>query len=114
MNERDSETLLRHAGFLRALARALLADEHGADDAVQDTWVRALERPPRDARRSRSWLARVLRNVIVDRRRSDAARARRDRAMVPPGGGGDAAADAVARDEMQRRVAHTVAAHDEP
>ena len=42
----DPRELLQHAGFLSRLAHQLLRDEHAALDAVQDTYVAALERPP--------------------------------------------------------------------
>lgn len=68
--------LLEQAAFLRALARRLVQDPGEAEDLVQETWVRALERPPRRAGALRSWLARVLRNLAANRAR---ARVRRDR-----------------------------------
>ncbi len=58
----DVSALLRHRDFLRALTRALVADEHLADDAVQQTWLAALQTPPRSAAASRAWLARVAAN----------------------------------------------------
>jgi len=39
----SAESLLVHAGWVQRLARALAADHHRAEDAVQDTWVAALE-----------------------------------------------------------------------
>ena len=38
--------LLGHADWARRLARELTADEGRAEDAVQDAYVAALERPP--------------------------------------------------------------------
>jgi len=38
----DSEALVRHAEFLRAVARRLLRREDGVDDLVQETYVAAL------------------------------------------------------------------------
>ena len=35
----DLEEALRHADFLRGLARGLLGDEDLAQDVVQDAWV---------------------------------------------------------------------------
>lgn len=40
------DALLRHQDFVRRLARALLRDEHEADDAVQEVWLRALAALP--------------------------------------------------------------------
>lgn len=39
------EVLLEHQGFVSALARCLLFDEHAAADIVQETWKTALDRP---------------------------------------------------------------------
>ncbi|MEM8711027.1 MAG: sigma-70 family RNA polymerase sigma factor [Planctomycetota bacterium] len=57
---------------LRALARALVHDEHTADDAVQDAWAAILERPPKDVESTPSWLKQVLRHRVaaILRRRS--------------------------------------------
>jgi RNA polymerase sigma-70 factor (ECF subfamily) len=77
------EALLAHHSFLVSLARSLVGDEHAAEDAVQETWVRALERPPRSASGARAWLARVTasraRNSIrgASRRRAREARGAR-------------------------------------
>ena len=57
------ESLLEHGPRLRALARRLVHDEHAADDLVQETWVRAVERGPASGATPWQWLARVLRNL---------------------------------------------------
>lgn len=57
------EQLLAHADWVRALARALVADPAGADDLVQETWLAALDRPPAHAQDLRAWLGTVLRNL---------------------------------------------------
>ena len=62
------EELLEHAPFLERLARALEADEHGARDLLQETWLHALRRPPRHGANPRAWLARVLRRTHAHRR----------------------------------------------
>ena len=62
-----------HALWLRRLARALVADDHIAEDLSQDAWLAAIERPAR-RRSMRAWLATVLRNRVRDtHRRNDAA-----------------------------------------
>jgi len=40
------EALLRYDDWVRALLKRMIADEHAAEDATQDLWVAALERPP--------------------------------------------------------------------
>lgn len=77
-------TLLQHAGFVRALATSLLRDPDRADDVVQETFVRALEQPPRDAGRLRSWLARIAERLAWRTRRSDSRRARRELRAARP------------------------------
>jgi len=57
------DELIEHAGYLEQLSRALVADEHTARDLVQETWRRALERPPRHGANPRAWLAQVLRRT---------------------------------------------------
>jgi RNA polymerase sigma-70 factor (ECF subfamily) len=79
----DPELLLAHAGFVRSVARSLLRDGSAVDDVVQQTWLTALERPPRDAGALRRWLARVVRSVARESRRSDERRARREIASAP-------------------------------
>ncbi len=77
----DSAALLAEAGWLRSLAWHLVQDPEGADDLVQDTWRRALERPAVtraamvDPKGARFWLARVMRNLAKNRRRDSDVRA---------------------------------------
>jgi RNA polymerase sigma-70 factor (ECF subfamily) len=60
------ERFLVHGEALQRLARAL--DREDADDLVQDTWLRVLDRPA-EAEDPRGWLRGVLRNVWrMDRR----------------------------------------------
>src|SRR6185295_9569111 len=72
------ELLLRHAGFLRRLARDLVGDPAAADDAVQDVWLRALEKPPRHGSNVRGWLRVVLTNLVRTRARDDSRRSARE------------------------------------
>src|SRR5262245_20550915 len=58
----DLETLLGHADFVRALARALLSDPDSVEEVVQRTWIAALERPPATAGTLKGWLSTVVRN----------------------------------------------------
>lgn len=61
-----------HDAYLRSLARRLLTGAHAgvAEDAVHDTWLRFLRRPPALDRPVRPWLARVLRNRSLELRRT--------------------------------------------
>lgn len=77
-------TLLEHEGFVRAIARELLADSTAADDVVQDIWVKFLERAPARPRSVRGWLARVTRHRASDLRREQIRRERREQASARP------------------------------
>lgn len=67
----DLEQIAPHIPRLRRYARALVGDQHGADDLVQDTLERALTkrhlwRPGSDLR---AWLFTVMHNVFVNQLR---------------------------------------------
>lgn len=101
MTSIDTERLLGQTAWLRALAMSLLGDEQLADDVVQDTWVAALARPPRDVCSDaglRGWLARVARNAAHMRVRTDRRRLQRERSVARIEGvpGADAAFERLA------------------
>jgi len=93
------EELQQHADSVRALARRLLCDEHAAEDVVQDTWVLALERPPRELESSESlgsWLRSVARNLVRRQVRGRERREQRERERSRPeasGSGEDQSAE---------------------
>jgi RNA polymerase sigma-70 factor (ECF subfamily) len=61
-----------HADFLRGYAYRLTGSVADAHDLVQETFVRAIERPPLDTTASwRPWLVRVATNLWRDRRRRE-------------------------------------------
>ncbi|MCP3916796.1 MAG: sigma-70 family RNA polymerase sigma factor [bacterium] len=60
----DLSELLVHKRYLESLALALAGDEEAAADVVQETWLAAIEHPPRDRSNLRSWLRTVARNVV--------------------------------------------------
>lgn len=75
-----TEELLAHAGWLHGLACQLAGDGSLAEDAVQETWLTALRgRRPR-AGSERPWLARVLRNSLLQGWRKDRSRTDREQA----------------------------------
>jgi RNA polymerase sigma-70 factor (ECF subfamily) len=61
----------QHRARLFGLAWCLTASAAEAEDAVQETFLRALRAPSPevDAERARSWLNRILVNIVRDRRR---------------------------------------------
>ncbi len=107
----DPHDLLKHAGFLRALALGLLRDEHLAEDVVQDSLAAALVAGER--RKWRSWLGAVARNIASKVRRGERRREARGRRGARPESL-PSAADLAAQLELQRRVVAAVSELDEP
>jgi DNA-directed RNA polymerase specialized sigma24 family protein len=107
------ELLLEQVTWIRELAKHLVADESARDDLVQETCMRALERPPRDASRIRHWLASVMRNLVRQNARGDGRRELREErsaareALEPTAG-------LVERVAVQRELVDTVLEIDEP
>jgi len=106
------ELVAQHAGALRSLALSLLRNTHAAEDAVQDTWLRWLQSPPRSADPPSGWLARVLRNRTINEQREAARRLRREHDRATP----ERFDPAVAREREAtlRSVVAAVIALDEP
>lgn len=104
------EELLEHRRWLAALAANLVGGAR-AEDLVQDTFVAALESPPRERRGLRGWLATVLRNRARDEWRREKTEAR---ALERSGRGGESADDVVAAVERGRELARAVLALAEP
>lgn len=67
-----------HHERMRGLARALLRDEHAAEDVVQDAWVRSLQSGPDDPGALRAWLDTVVRRLAFNRLRGATRRTRRE------------------------------------
>jgi RNA polymerase sigma-70 factor, ECF subfamily len=69
-----------HRQFLWGLCYRMTGSAADADDLVQETFVRAIERPPLDMRDGwRAWLARVATNLSID-----ALRRRKRREYIGP------------------------------
>ncbi|MFH2001803.1 MAG: sigma-70 family RNA polymerase sigma factor [Planctomycetota bacterium] len=79
------EELLKHAQFVKSLARSLVWDEHRAADVAQDVWVAALQHPPVPDRPVQSWFAKVTRNLAYLMHRRDTRRAEREREAAQSG-----------------------------
>jgi RNA polymerase sigma-70 factor (ECF subfamily) len=105
--------LLRHASFLRALARGLLQDSDAAEDVVQDTWVAALEAPPKTAFNLRGWLGTVTRHFAIRAHRAEERRELRERAIAVSEAV-SAEHERVDREELLRTVTEAVLALQEP
>jgi RNA polymerase sigma-70 factor (ECF subfamily) len=74
----------RHGASLHALALALLGNDADAADAVQDTWVRVLRRPPAKSGPLGGWLHTILHNTASKLRRGRARRLRREQQAARP------------------------------
>lgn len=106
------EELLGHDAFLRSLARRLIGGERGAEDAVQETWMKTLRRPPRDAATARSWLARVTGRFVLMERRAGGRRRARERAAARPEEV-PSVEEIARREEIRREVLEAVLALEE-
>jgi len=107
------DSLLQHADFLRGIAKGLLRSPDEAEDAVQETWLKALESPPRHTSNLRGWLAAITRNRALLKIRSK-KRAKTREAAAAQAEGLDPTADVAARAETHTQVAAAVRDLDEP
>ena len=104
-----SEALLVHGRFLRELSRALVPDAERAEDLVQDTWVAALEHPPRHGGAPRAWLAQILRRLAIKKGRRESERGAREEAFARAAAREAAAPDALAAElEFAQRLLRSV------
>ncbi|MHC4449739.1 MAG: RNA polymerase sigma factor [Planctomycetota bacterium] len=103
----DASTLLEHRDFVTAVARALLRNESDVEDAVQETYVAALQSDPPRTGRVRPWLGGIARNVARNLRRTRTRRRRREEAVARPD---RAAAQSTEKLRWQQRVVEEVLA----
>src|SRR6185436_8517989 len=99
--------------FLQRLARQLVRGEAAAEDLVQETFVRALERPPSSAAALRAWLASVARRLALNRARGEGRSSAREHQVARPEGV-PSHDEALASLELQERLIAAVKALDEP
>jgi RNA polymerase sigma-70 factor (ECF subfamily) len=99
-----------HAPRLRRLLRGMLADSAAAEDALQATFVKALEKQAeRTTEEPKAWLYRVAVNEALAARRRDKRRAALDRRWIwkPAAETPD---DPLAKRELTERLRSEVAA----
>lgn len=82
MSELDLSVLARERGWLYRLASTLVQDDEEARDLVQQTVLRALQRPTQGGVTTLAWLDRILRNLWIDSVRRRRAHALEDPAAV--------------------------------
>ena len=118
-----TELVARHQGALLRHARALLGEGGGYEDAVQDVFLKLLQKPPQlpaevrgDHERERShllsWLHKVTRNGCMDTLRSETRRKAREEEVAAPETASDGRARGAAlveqadtREAVQRSLA---------
>lgn len=115
----DSQFLVAHRDFLKAIARQLSRDVAAADDAAQEATLVALTHEPRNAGSEvsmRGWLATIARNFALRGRRADALLKRHARDLEhatrrtqPP-----TPEEILEIEQTRRRVVAGVLALDEP
>ncbi len=104
----DNVDLIRdHARFVRNLARRLVFDENAADDIAQQAWLTALQSPPSDFSRIRSWLRTVTGNLARRQSRDTTRRVAREQ-RVAASEGAPATIDLVARESILEKVTEAV------
>jgi RNA polymerase sigma-70 factor (ECF subfamily) len=109
----NTKDLLLHVGWLRRFAVALVKDQDAAEDIVQDTLVEAWKHRTEGA--VRPWLARVARNLAIDRWRSSGRREGRELAAAAVELGTVASPEELVGDaQIHRAVAEVVAGLEEP
>jgi RNA polymerase sigma-70 factor (ECF subfamily) len=108
------EELLEHSGWMRGLALSLARGDAAADDALQETYLKAVENPPKGRQRVRSWLATVLKNTIYSQHRVEKHRLEREHAVARAEADSTTPPVTLERAEIQVRVAEEVLKLDEP
>ncbi|MEM7167909.1 MAG: RNA polymerase sigma factor [Planctomycetota bacterium] len=108
------EELLRHAGWMKAMALGLVGDSARADDVVQGAFTAAIESPPRSQSALGGWLRSVVRNLSRQTHRQEARRRKRESAVARPEAQSPSAEELLARTELQRVIVDAVLSLDEP
>ena len=108
------ETLLAERGWVQRLARSLARDAASAEDVAQESWLRALRRPPEHAGNLRSWFGFLVRRTAKDRARGEDRRRNREARVARDSSNDGSPADSLARVELVRELAEALAKLAEP
>ena len=65
LSEQEFHNVLENGNWVRQLARRLLFDESMVDDVVQEVWITALHKPPREPKAMGAWLKKVVRSTCL-------------------------------------------------
>jgi RNA polymerase sigma-70 factor (ECF subfamily) len=105
MNDTSTALFEKHRPHLLGLAYRMLGEMSGAEDIVQEAWLRWRREDPETIRDPRAWLSAVTVRLALDALRS--ARARREKYVGPwlP--------EPLMPDDMRALAADTPAAHAE-
>ena len=114
MSATQIDALLRHEGYVRALARKLVFDEDTARDVEQETWLAALQNAPREGSAPRAWLAQIVRGFAFKAFRSRARRSEHEGRLEPRDVAATDPAVLLEREDARRSLIEAVAALDEP
>jgi len=110
----DAEAALEDDRWIRGLARGLVQEGSGADDALQEARLALMRSPPSRLSDPRPWLARVALNFLRKRRREEIRRKEREHRAARPERVLSSPQDAMERVELRRQVLEAVLALDEP
>jgi RNA polymerase sigma-70 factor (ECF subfamily) len=108
------EQLLGDAEWIRRLALRLAGDGDDADDLVQESWIAAWRRQPDTSRPLRPWLAKVIHDLALMKRRSERRRALRDEAWEARPRAEASPEELLERVRLHRLLADLVLELDEP
>src|SRR5262245_61019913 len=109
-----AESLVKHAGFVRALAFAALRGDPESEDVAQDAWVAALQHAPAEPARQRPWFVRVVKNRAAELLRVRGRRDRRERVAAERRETPASTADLAEQAETGRMLVGAVLALEEP
>lgn len=110
----DPELLMQHAPGLRALVRSLVLDDARVDDVLQETWLRAMQKPPRNPKALGAWLRVVATRLAHRARRGEQNRSDHERRAARPPDQEPSAASIVQREMARREVVDAVLELREP
>lgn len=106
------DQLLANAAWVKRLAIQLVGDRHLAEDVVQETWLAALENPPKGVQGR--WLYRVTHNLAAKKHRSNQRRSRREQYRYQTSDEAVSGEEVVSRAEVHRELADAVLQMPEP